>query len=59
VAAAQFLMGMLFAEALYPGYSISGNYISDLGAFCNGGLLLGLLLGAQSRTTFPKPSRID
>ena len=36
VAAAQFLMGMLFAEALYPGYSISGNYISDLGAFCNG-----------------------
>ena len=36
VAAAQFLMGMLFAEALYPAYSISGNYISDLGAFCNG-----------------------
>jgi hypothetical membrane protein len=36
VAAAQFLVGMLFAEALYPGYSISGNYISDLGATCNG-----------------------
>lgn len=34
VAAAQFLVGMLFAEALYPGYSISGNYISDLGATC-------------------------
>jgi len=27
---------MLLAEALYPGYSISGNYISDLGAYCNG-----------------------
>jgi hypothetical membrane protein len=35
VAAAQFFVGMLFAEALYPGYSISGNYISDLGATCN------------------------
>jgi hypothetical membrane protein len=36
VGAAQFLVGMMVAEALYPGYSISGNYISDLGAFCNG-----------------------
>jgi hypothetical membrane protein len=36
VGAAQFLVGMLIAEALYPGYSISGNYISDLGAYCNG-----------------------
>jgi hypothetical membrane protein len=36
VGAAQFLVGMLLAEALYPGYSISGNYISDLGAYCNG-----------------------
>ena len=34
--AAQFLVGMLIAEALYPAYSISGNYISDLGAYCNG-----------------------
>ena len=34
VGAAQFLVGMLLAEALYPGYSISGNYISDLGAYC-------------------------
>jgi hypothetical membrane protein len=35
VAAAQFFFGMLFAEALYPGYSISQNYISDLGATCD------------------------
>lgn len=34
VATAQFFVGMLIAEALYPGYSISGNYISDLGATC-------------------------
>jgi hypothetical membrane protein len=25
---------MFLAEALYPGYSVSGNYISDLGATC-------------------------
>ena len=34
VGAAQFFVGLLLAEALYPGYSISGNYISDLGAYC-------------------------
>jgi len=34
VGAAQFFVGLLLAEALYPGYSISGNYISDLGATC-------------------------
>ena len=32
---AQFLIGMLVAETLYPGYSVSLNYISDLGATCN------------------------
>lgn len=31
VAAAQFFVCMLVAEATYPGYSVSGNYISDLG----------------------------
>jgi len=29
--AAQFMLGLLIAEALYPGYSVSQNYISDLG----------------------------
>jgi hypothetical membrane protein len=29
-----FLMGMLVAESPYPGYSVSQNYISDLGATC-------------------------
>ncbi len=29
--AAQFLLSMIAAEALYPGYSTSKNYISDLG----------------------------
>jgi len=28
-------MGLIMAEALYPGYSVSTNTISDLGATCN------------------------
>jgi hypothetical membrane protein len=31
IAATQFFLGLLIAEALYPGYSIAQNYISDLG----------------------------
>jgi hypothetical membrane protein len=31
IAASQFILGLVIAEALYPGYSISANYISDLG----------------------------
>jgi hypothetical membrane protein len=31
IAASQFILGLIVAEALYPGYSISANYISDLG----------------------------
>lgn len=31
VGVAQFLLFMIVAEAIYPGYSISHNYISDLG----------------------------
>ncbi len=27
----QFLLGLIIAESLYPGYSVSENYISDLG----------------------------
>lgn len=34
IGAVQFVLGMLIAEFLYPGYSASGNYISDLGATC-------------------------
>ncbi len=36
VGAVQFIIGMVLAEIFYPGYSVSGNYISDLGATCNG-----------------------
>lgn len=35
VGAAQFVIGMHLAEALYPGYNVSRDYISDLGAACN------------------------
>jgi len=34
IGAIQFVLGMLIAEFLYPGYSVSMNYISDLGATC-------------------------
>ena len=50
IAAAQFLLGLIIAEALYPGYSVSDNYISDLGIgpsaiiFNSSAFLLGLLL---------------
>lgn len=60
----QFLFSLHIAEFLYPGYSVSRNYISDLGATCRAGLcvviqpsstifnlsvsLLGLLLVVSS-----------
>jgi hypothetical membrane protein len=50
IAASQLILGITIAEALYPGYSISGNYISDLGTgpssliFNSSVFLLGLLI---------------
>ena len=50
IAATQFILGLIIAEALYPGYSVSDNYISDLGVgpssivFNLSVFLLGLLL---------------
>lgn len=50
VAVAQFVLGLIVSEALYSGYSISDNYISDLGVgpssiiFNSSVFLLGLLL---------------
>jgi hypothetical membrane protein len=50
IAASQFVLGLVIAEALYPGYSISANYISDLGVgpsrmiFNSSVFLLGLML---------------
>jgi hypothetical membrane protein len=49
IAATQLVLGLTVAEALYPGYSISDNYISDLGigpssiVFNSSVFLLGLL----------------
>jgi hypothetical membrane protein len=51
VAVTQFILGLTIAEALYPGYSVSDNYVSDLGTgpssivFNSSVFLLGLLLG--------------
>jgi hypothetical membrane protein len=50
LAVTQFVLCFIIAEALYPGYSVSGNYISDLGVgpsaivFNSSVFLLGLLL---------------
>jgi hypothetical membrane protein len=50
VAVAQFVLGVIVSEALYSGYSISENYLSDLGVgsssviFNSSVFLLGLLL---------------
>jgi len=50
VAVTQFIIGLTITEALYPGYSLSDNYVSDLGTgpysifFNSSAFLLGLLL---------------
>ncbi|HEY6536739.1 MAG TPA: DUF998 domain-containing protein [Candidatus Nitrosocosmicus sp.] len=40
MAGAQFIIGMILAEALYPGYSTSINTISDLGATCKSNCII-------------------
>jgi hypothetical membrane protein len=50
IAASQFVLGLIVSEALYSGYSVSENYISDLGVgsssmiFNSSVFLMGLLL---------------
>jgi len=50
IAAAQLVIGLFVSEALYPGYSIADNYISDLGVgpsaliYNSSVFLLGLLV---------------
>lgn len=34
VAGVEFSLGLVLAEIYYPGYSVSNNYVSDLGATC-------------------------
>lgn len=49
MASAQFILGLVIAETLYPGYSVAENYISDLGVgpssivFNSSAFLLGML----------------
>lgn len=50
IATSQFVLALIVAEALYPGYSTSANYISDLGIgpsailFNSSAFIFGLLL---------------
>ncbi len=54
IGAAQFLIFLRVAESIYPGYSVSGNYISDLGVgpaalvFNTSIILLGVLVMVSS-----------
>jgi hypothetical membrane protein len=54
VGGTQFLLGMLVSEAVYPGYNISKNYMSDLGVgpaaqiFNSSVFLLGLMIIASA-----------
>jgi hypothetical membrane protein len=65
VAVTQFILGLAIAEALYPSYSLSGNYVSDLGVgpsaivFNSSVFLLGLLLafGLFFKATFRSQNR--
>ncbi len=38
VGTVQFSICLILSEVYYPGYNVSANYISDLGATCNSGL---------------------
>jgi len=40
VGSAQFFIALIVAEALYPGYSVAQNFISDLGATCRAGCVV-------------------
>jgi len=54
IGAAQFLLFLIVAESIYPGYSVSGNFISDLGVgpaapvFNTSIILLGVLVIVSS-----------
>ena len=39
VGGAQFVIALIIAEAIYPGYSVASNYISDLGVWSNSALV--------------------
>ena len=62
IAAAQFILCLIIAEALYPGYSVSSNYISDLGVgpsaiiFNASVFLLGLLILTATYLQRRKPN---
>ena len=62
IAATQFILCLIIAEALYPGYSVSSNYISDLGVgpsaiiFNASVFLLGLLILTATYLQRRKPN---
>ena|SRR5579863_7019513 len=50
--AAQFSVALILAEIYYPGYSVSSNYVSDLGASCPGSSTTGCLINQPTSVIF-------
>jgi hypothetical membrane protein len=52
VGAVQFSLAMILAEIYFPNYNVSTNYISDLGAFCQGSSTTGCVIHQPTSTIF-------
>lgn len=52
VGAVQFSVALILAEIYYPGYNVSTNYVSDLGATCPGSSTAGCLINQPTSMIF-------
>jgi hypothetical membrane protein len=52
IGAVQFSIALILAEIYYPGYNVSSNYISDLGATCPGSLTVGCVINQPTSMIF-------
>lgn len=52
VGAVQFSIALILAEIYYPGYNVSTNYVSDLGATCPGSSTTGCLINQPTSMIF-------
>ncbi|MDG6902744.1 MAG: DUF998 domain-containing protein [Nitrososphaerota archaeon] len=52
VGAAQFSLALILAEIYYPGYNVSTNFVSDLGATCPGSSTTGCIINQPTSMIF-------
>ena len=50
--AVQFSLALILAEIYYPGYNVSTNYVSDLGATCPGSSTAGCIINQPTSMIF-------